>query len=251
MKMMFRNLISLLLGCISIFYTIYVVYCLIYFISNHNQNHKAVQTSGNDDNAESLTAAWNILMNLYLLFLFLIQHSVMASRIIKRLYKKLNISEYERSIYNALSSVCLDYLMRNWKPVPLITLWEVNTESNMYSWILFSALHLFGWLIILGGCCMLDVTELLGWKQIYCKVLNKPGALAVKSKEYQRYLDHMRHPSFVGFIITFWIHPYMTIDRFLLSFIITIYMLMIWNIDESDYKYASNIYYREKQYFKY
>ncbi|XP_008560030.1 nurim homolog [Microplitis demolitor] len=245
---MVKNLVSLLIGISSFFYTFYVIYYLIYFTSGHNENHEAIQTT---EDELLMTIIRKLLINLYLLFVFMIQHSVMASKFVKSLYKKLFIPEYERSIYNALSSLCLDYLIRNWEPVPWIALWEVDTASNNYMWILFSALHLFGWSVIFSGCCVLDVTELLGLKQIYCKLINQPGGLAVKSKEYQRYLDHMRHPSFVGFMIIFWIHPYMTIDRFLLSSIMTIYMLMMWKIDENDYYYASNVYYKEEQLFKF
>lgn len=43
---MVKNLVSLLIGISSFFYTFYVIYYLIYFTSGHNENHEAIQTTG-------------------------------------------------------------------------------------------------------------------------------------------------------------------------------------------------------------
>lgn len=205
----------------------------MHFTSAHNESHKSTAhtVTGNVllitmflvsitesnynciiflEDSLVLTILWKLLTDTCLLSAFMLQHSVMASNIIKNIYQKLHRPDLERSIYNACSAAALHAMITNWQPVPWVSLWNIDTTSNIKSWIFFSTCHFLGWLIIYSGCVVLDIAELAGLKQVYYKISGRPCPMTTKSKEYQRYLAHMRHPSFTGFLIILWIHPYMT-----------------------------------------
>ncbi|XP_017875090.1 nurim homolog isoform X3 [Ceratina calcarata] len=91
------------------------------------------------------------------------------------------------------------------------------------------------------GCLMMDLSELAGLKQVYYKFSSRPCPIVMKSRGLLRYYMHMRHPSLTGFLIIFWIHPYMTLDRLLLASILTIYMGLMWTIDKEDYDYHAHL----------
>lgn len=157
-----------------------------------------------------LVSIWKLFKDTCLISLFMLQHSVMSSKYIKNIFVNLNASDIERSIYNGLSSAALHFVIKYWQPVPWISFWNFDTLLNNKLWLLFTGFHFLGWFIIYSGCVMLDISELAGLKQIYYKLSNRPCPMSTKSKEYRRYLLHMRHPSFIGFLLILWMHPFMT-----------------------------------------
>ncbi|XP_034941890.1 nurim homolog [Chelonus insularis] len=236
---MISDFISLAISSSSFLYTFHVLYNFMYFTSTHNEHHKII-TAPENNLIQSIL--WRLLTDTSLLSIFVLQHSVMANEFVKKIYQRLNKSELERSIYNVFSSAALHLMIIKWQPIPWVSLWNVDTTTNNTLWLLFTTFHSLGWFIIYSGCVMLDIAELIGIKQVYYKISNRPCPLATKSREYQRYLSHMRHPSFVGFLMIVWVHPFMTIDRFLLASVLTIYMLLMWKIDQEDYNYhAMNV----------
>ena len=134
----------------------------------------------------------------------------MATDLVKSIYEKFYLQDIERSIYNAASAGALHYLINTWRPVPWISLWEVDTTQGNTLWLIFTAVHVVGWFIVYSGCLMMDISELAGLKQVYYKLSARPCPLSIKSRELQRYYAHMRHPSFTGFLMILWIHPFMT-----------------------------------------
>lgn len=145
-----------------------------------------------------------------LLSTFMLQHSLMATDFVKHLFCKLNMDYMERSIYNVVSALALHLLLNQWQIIPSIALWKVDTSSNNVLWCIFTAAHVLAWSIIYSGCLMMDISELTGIKQVYYKFSSRPSPMVMKSKGLSRYYSHMRHPSFTGFLIILWIHPYMT-----------------------------------------
>lgn len=231
----------------SFLYTFHVLYNFMYFTSAHNENYKTLVQTPTDDNM-IVISLWKLFQNTCLLSVFMLQHSAMSSKFIKNIYENLNIPDIERSIYNGFSSAALHFVISYWQAVPWISFWNFDTSTNNKLWIFFTCLHLLGWFIIYSGCVMLDISELSGLKQVYYKISNRPCPMSTKSKEYQRYLLHMRHPSFIGFLLILWMHPFMTLDRFLLSSILSAYMLIMWTIDEEDCQYhATNVYRKHRE----
>lgn len=190
---------------------------------------------------------WLLIINMFLLSIFILQHSLMANDFIKHLFCKLQIDYMERSIYNVTSAMALHLLFNKWQIISSIILWKVNIISNNVLWFMFTALHILVWSIIYSGCLMMDISELAGIKQVYYKFSFRPSPMQMKSKKLLRYYSHMRHPSFIGFLIILWIYPYMTLDRLLLASILTIYMALMWMIDKEDYNYHVNFVKRKQR----
>ncbi|KAF7402446.1 hypothetical protein HZH66_004713 [Vespula vulgaris] len=119
----------------------------------------------------------------------------------------------------------------------LSTLWSLLINSCLLS--IFILQHSF----MANATIYLIIIyyELVGFRQVYYKITARPSPMSKKSKELQRYYAHMRHPSFIGFLIILWVHPFMSLDRFLLASIFTIYMLLRWAIDKEDYQYHAHV----------
>ncbi|EFN81612.1 Nurim-like protein [Harpegnathos saltator] len=132
----------------------------------------------------------------------------MASNQFKEICCKLHIEHLSRSIYNACNSAVIHFLINNWKQVPFLYCWHFNTSSNAI-WMLFNGLHVFAWSFIYSGCIMMDIAELHGLKQVFYRVSGRNSPLDNKSKGLKRYMKHMRHPSFTGFLIVLWLYPFM------------------------------------------
>lgn len=235
--------VAICIACVS--YTAFILCNLMYFLSNHNENKEAIASLKEDESIESVL--WFLIVDVSLLSIFMLQHSLMATDFAKHLFCKLRIDYMERSIYNVASAISLHLLFNNWRTVSSVALWKVNTSSSDSLWFTFTAFHALAWTIIYCGCVMMDLGELSSIKQIYYKFSNRPSPMAMKSKGLLRFYSHMRHPSFTGFLIVLWIHPYMTLDRLFLASILTIYMASMWTIDKEDCDYHANLVKRKQR----
>lgn len=238
---MISTVLSVIVGASSFVYTCYILCRFTYFLSSYDDTASSYTVSG--DAAES--TLWSLLVDMLLVTIFIFQHTIMATDMTKYTFCKLRIEYLSRSIYNACSSASLHFLITKWQQTPAATMWKFET-SNEIVWMLFSSLHVFAWSIIYSGCIMMDIAELCGLKQIWYKVSKRNSPLDIKSRELCRYMRHMRHPSFTGFLVILWLYPIMSADRVLLSSILTIYMALLWTIDFEDYNYHVK-YFRQKQ----
>ncbi|XP_043586671.1 nurim homolog [Bombus pyrosoma] len=243
---MFVKCISVVVCTICFLYTFYILSNLTYFLSNvSNKNKETITSSEKDEDTESVL--WLLIINMSLLSIFMFQHSLMASNVVKHLFCKLHMDYMERSIYNVTSAMTLHLLFNKWQTISSIALWNVNISFNNVLWFTFTALHVLAWSIIYSGCLMMDISELVGIKQVYYKFSFRPSPMLMKSKELLRYYSHMRHPSFTGFLIILWVYPHMTLDRLLLALILSIYMTLMWTIDKEDYDYHANLVKRKQR----
>ncbi|KAK2585047.1 hypothetical protein KPH14_008567 [Odynerus spinipes] len=224
----------------SFFYIFYILRKLAYFLSDPNERQRTLVLSSKDENLHFATL-WVLLIDSFLLSIFILQHSLMATAVVKNMLKRLYIDEIERSFYNICSAAALWLLLDNWQFIPWINIWSFDVSNNNILWSIFMGIHIIGWCIIYGGCLVMDISELAGFKQVYYKVTARPCPMSKKSRELQRYYSHMRHPSFIGFLLILWIHPIMTLDRFLLASVLTMYMVLMWNVDKEDYQYHAHV----------
>ncbi|KAJ8665009.1 hypothetical protein QAD02_006671 [Eretmocerus hayati] len=228
----------------SFVYTSYVLWQLTYFLSKPIDPAK---TDFTRDESPILRALWILLINTSLLSAFMLQHSVMASDFVKNFYYQLNIEDIERSVYNAISSAILHFLICEWQCTPWAYIWNYASEHNHKLWLFTNIAHIVGWGIVYSGCVMMDIADLSGLKQVYYKITGRPRPLSMKSKELQKYYMHMRHPSFIGFLIILWVYPLMSLDRLLLAVLLTLYMALLWTIEQDDYNYHSTMVARKER----
>ncbi|XP_011874505.1 PREDICTED: nurim homolog [Vollenhovia emeryi] len=240
---MISHVPSVIVGASSFVYTCYILFRLTYFLSKDSYvDRESLHTLSDDDTAES--TLWSLLVNMLLLTIFVFQHSIMANDFTKQTFCKLRIEHLSRSIYNACSSASLHFMISKWQQTPAATMWKFETSNHLF-W-LFSTVHSIAWVIIYSGCIMMDMAELCGLKQMWYRVTERDSPLDAKSRQLRRYMRHMRHPSFTGFLIILWICPIMSADRLLLAIILTLYMPLLWTIDSEDYNYHIR-YFKQKQ----
>jgi methanethiol S-methyltransferase len=180
------------------------------------------------DTGESAPIVISLLINILLLTLFAVQHSVMARPAFKRWLTKLIPEVIERSTYVLLSSLILLLLYWLWQPMPSI-IWNVN--SSIGSIILISLFWL-GWLIVLASTFLINHFELFGLRQIY---------INFKGQEYSHLEFKIiglyklcRHPLMLGFIIAFWATPTMSAGHLLFAAVTTAYIFVALQFEERD-----------------
>ena len=169
-----------------------------------------------------------IIVNILLLSLFAVQHSVMARQEFKRWWTKIVPKPIERSTYVLFSSVTLIVLFYFWRPMPAI-IW--NFSSTILASI-STVLYFLGWFVVLTGSYLINHFNLFGLQQVYRNL---------KKQEQQNpgfvtplYYKFVRHPLMLGFIIAFWITPLMTVGHLLFAIATTGYILIAIQLEEKD-----------------
>ena len=173
-------------------------------------------------------AAPAAVIDLALVALFGIQHSVMARPAFKRRWTKIVPEPIERSVYVLLSSVMLVVLFLFWRPIPRVV-WSVD---NHIAVILLYALFAAGWGIVLLSTFLISHFELFGLKQVWG---HARGAAAVEPTfRTPLFYRLVRHPLYSGFILAFWAIPLMTAGHLLLAVAMFVYVLIAIGHEERD-----------------
>lgn len=174
-------------------------------------------------------AFWpSLLINLGLLGVFGIQHSVMARPGFKRWWTKLVPKPIERSTYVLFASVALILLFWQWRPLPEIV-WSVEHQAGRtVLWSLFG----LGWGLVLVATFMISHAHLFGMRQVY-DYLNRRHLWEPGFQTPGLY-GHMRHPIMTGFFIAFWATPDMTVGHLIFAIVTTSYILVALKLEEHD-----------------
>lgn len=170
----------------------------------------------------------SILINVILLGLFAVQHSIMARPAFKRWWTKIIPEPIERSTYVLLSSFLLALLFWLWQPMTGL-IWNVN---NIFGSTILTGLFWLGWIIVLLSTFMINHFDLFGLRQVLLYLQKKEyTSIEFKSPALYRY---MRHPIMTGFIIAFWATPQMTTGHLLFAIATTAYILIGIQLEEQD-----------------
>ena len=169
-----------------------------------------------------------LVVNVLLMSLFAVQHSVMARRQFKEWWTQFVPATVERSTYVLLASCALILLFWQWRPIPTVV-WEVANPKLAMTII---GVSLVGWLLVLASTFMINHFELFGVHQVVNNLSGRP-VVAPHFKTPALY-KLVRHPIYLGFIIAFWAAPVMTVGHLLFAAVTTAYIFVGIALEERD-----------------
>ena len=170
-----------------------------------------------------------ISINLSLIMLFGLQHSIMARPKFKEKWTKIISPVVERSTYVLFTFFALIILFYFWQPLGG-EVWNVSADSALF-YTLY-ALFFMGWTILLLATFLINHFDLFGLRQVYLNLMNKPYTPLV-FKERGLYKS-VRHPIYTGLLLGFWCTPHMTISHLFLAVLWTVYIFYAISLEERD-----------------
>ncbi|HVE02694.1 MAG TPA: isoprenylcysteine carboxylmethyltransferase family protein [Hyphomicrobium sp.] len=169
-----------------------------------------------------------IIVNLVLMSVFAIQHSVMARQGFKQWWTKFVPKSVERSTYVLFASLALILLFWQWRPIPTVV-WSIANPSLA---MIVLGLSIVGFLLVLSSTFLINHFELFGLHQV---VNNLAGREMPAPRFYTPlFYKFVRHPLYLGFIIAFWAAPTMTVGHLLFAAVTTAYILVAIVLEERD-----------------
>jgi methanethiol S-methyltransferase len=178
------------------------------------------------DSGTPTSIAVAAIINLTLILLFGLQHSLMARASFKRGVTRVIPPALERATFVLASSLVLGLVMWQWRPLPSV-LWHVdNPTAATALW----SINALGWLGVPVCSFLIDHFDLFGIKQALHAfrrtTFDKKGFVTPLFYKY------LRHPMMTSLMIGLWVTPHMTIGHLLLSSGMTIYILIGVHFEE-------------------
>jgi protein-S-isoprenylcysteine O-methyltransferase Ste14 len=181
------------------------------------------------DTGAPVPLAEALIVNLALLGLFAVQHSVMARRAFKRWWTGIVAPALERSTFVLAASLLLALLLWQWRPIAQPVAWRVE---NIVGVQLIWAVFWLGWAVVFISSFLINHFELFGVSQVFANAAGqKLPEPEFRAPLFYRYV---RHPLYLGLVMGFWAAPVMTDGHPLFAVGCTCYILLgIW-FEERD-----------------
>lgn len=180
------------------------------------------------DSAPQAPVGWAVTIDVLLLSLFALQHSVMARPAFKRWWTTIIPPAAERSTYVLLSNLAVLLLIAFWEPIGG-TIWSVSNPTLRAA---IYALYAAGWLGLVGATFCIDHFHLFGLRQVYCHLVGRE--CVEKTFRTPGPYRLVRHPIYVGWLTIFWAAPTMTAAHLLFALATTAYILVAIQLEERD-----------------
>jgi protein-S-isoprenylcysteine O-methyltransferase Ste14 len=192
------------------------------------------------DRGPLATAGGALGIDVALLTLFAVQHSVMARPAFKRVWTRIVPPAVERSTYVLFSSLALLLLLVFWQPLPGV-IWSAAGAVGLG----LSAVRWLGWGVVLLSTFMISHFDLFGLKQVYANLKQQ----RLEDPEFRTFGLYrlVRHPIMLGFMIAFWATPTMTLGHLVFALATTGYVLIALRLEEADLVRSLGDRYRDYQ----
>lgn len=180
------------------------------------------------DSGPQSPLAISIVVDILLVTLFGLQHSIMARKGFKAWLTRVIPAAIERATYVLCSSLALALLLYAWRPIAL-PVWSV--ESPALGAVL-TGLFWLGWGLVLLATFLISHFELFGLKQAiraFQDIQPKPSGFLTPSL-----YKVVRHPMYLGFLIAFWATPVMSVGHLLFALTSSVYILIGAHLEEKD-----------------
>jgi methanethiol S-methyltransferase len=170
----------------------------------------------------------SVVVDVLLIGLFAVQHSVMARQGFKRWWTRIVPASVERSTYVLFASLALLLLYWQWQPIPE----RVWTVHDTVAAAVLDGIFWLGWVVLVASTFLLNHFELFGLSQVFMRLFGKQPAEA-KFRAPLLY-RRVRHPIYLGILLAVWATPVMTIGHLLFALVITAYILIGIQLEEND-----------------
>ena len=167
-------------------------------------------------------------LNLSVLILFGLQHSVMARPGFKSWLTRVVPRPLERSTYVLASSAVLILLFLVWQPMPQVMFGFESATARAA----MVGLNLLGYGIVLYSTFLIDHFDLFGLRQVFLRAMGR--TYTEKRFATPTLYRKIRHPLYVGWITAFWAMPTYTVGHVLFASVMTAYILIAIPFEERD-----------------
>jgi protein-S-isoprenylcysteine O-methyltransferase Ste14 len=191
------------------------------------------------DSAPQSNESAAVLMDVLLLGLFAVPHSIMARPGFKAWWTRIVPRPAERSTYVLVSSLLLALVFWQWQPLSAVV-WEIVHPAGRLP---LYAVFWGGWVIVLWSTFLIDHFDLCGLRQVYLHANGRPyEPMVFRTPMLYRFV---RHPIMLGFLIAFWATPRMTAGHLLFAAANTAYILVAVRLEERDLEVLHGESYRD------
>lgn len=192
---------------------------------------KSIDSTPTDPMGKALT------INLVLLAIFALQHSVMARPAFKRWWTQYVPKPMERSTYVLFTCFAMILMFWQWRPMGG-TIWTIE---HPFFVLLMYTLFAMGWLIVLVTTFLINHFDLFGLRQVYLYFRGIPYTpLRFVTPGPYRFV---RHPLYVGWFLSFWATPTMTAAHLVFALMTTLYIVIAVRYEERDLIAAHGLHY--------
>ncbi len=188
------------------------------------ENVYLAQTVSLPTNAITLRA---ILIDVGLLLIFGLQHSIMAREGFKNWLKTYLPPSIERITYILASSLILIIVVLFWQPFGTL-IWDVRALA--FQWIL-RIIGLFGGGIIAISVQQMNSRYFMGWQQLHAQNAEDGKTFATPF-----FYQYVRHPIYFGTLLAIWFVPVMSVSGILFCIGMTLYIIIGATYEERDLK---------------
>ncbi|OQK18568.1 hypothetical protein AU255_12370 [Methyloprofundus sedimenti] len=180
------------------------------------------------DSVPTSSVGISIFINCLIVAIFAVQHTIMARPAFKQWITKYIPKALERSTFVLVTDIIIWVMIWQWQPIDGV-IWDV--QNAMVANILI-AISILGWAVVCLSSFMINHFELLGLEQVWHYFKGtEPKKMTFQLRGFYK---HLRHPLMFGFMMFFWVTPYMTLSHLCLAAIFTTYILIGVKFEERD-----------------